>query len=93
MATGYEREPQVIELRALVQEQEYLDQDPQVSENVETPEADRNRRRKMPESSAQDREFEPPNSPRSRREIATTPIAPPVTGSRTRLQLQENPPV
>jgi hypothetical protein len=85
MANGYEREPQVIELRALVQEQEYLDQDPQVSENIETPEADRNRRRKMPNSSAQDPDYEPPNSARSRREKTTTPIAPPVTGSRTRL--------
>jgi len=61
--------------------------------NVETPDADRNRRRQMSDSSAQDPDYEPPNSPRSRRELATTPIAPPVTRSRARLQLQENPPV
>jgi len=76
-----------------VEEQEHLDQDPQVPENVETPDADRDRRRQMPDSSVQDPDYEPPNSPRSRRELATTPIAPPVTRSRARLQLQENPPV
>jgi len=75
-----------------MEEQQQLDQDPQVPENVETPDADRNRRQ-MPDSSAQDPDYDPPNSPRSRRELATTPIAPPVTSSRARLQLQENPPV
>jgi len=47
----------------------------------------------MPDSSAQDSGYEPPNSARSRRDLATTPIAPPVTRSRVRLQLQQNPPV
>jgi len=75
-----------------VEEQEQLDQDPQVPENVETPDADRNRRQ-MTYSSAQDPDYEPPDSPRSRRELATTPIAPPITWSHVRLQLQENPPV
>jgi len=89
IATGYERELQAIEMQALMQEQQ-LDQDPQVPANVETPDADRNRRRQMTDSSAQDPDYEPPNSPRSRRELA---IAPPVTRSRARLQLQENPPV
>jgi len=89
---GYEREPRVIETQALVEEQEQLDQDPQVSGNVETPEADRNRRRQMSESSAQDPDYEPPNSPRSRTELATTPIAPPVTRSHASLQLLENTP-
>jgi len=89
IATGFEREPQVIETQALVEEQERLDQDPQVPENVENPDADRDRRRQMPYPSAQDPDYEHPSSPRSRRELATTPIAPPVTRSRARLQLQK----
>jgi len=93
IATGYEREPRVIETQALMEEQQQLDQDPQVPANVETPDADRNRTRKMPDSLAQNPDYETPNSPRSRRELATTPIAPPVTRSRAKLQLQENPPV
>ena len=82
IATGYEREPLAIETQALREEQQQLDQDPQVPANVETPDADRNRRRQMPDSSAQDPDYEPPNSPRSRRELAKTPIALPVTRSR-----------
>ena len=92
IVTGYEREPQVVETQALGEEQQ-LDQDTQMPENVETPDTDGNRRRHMPDSSAQDPDYEPPNSPRSRRELATTPIAPPLTRSRARLQLQENPPL
>jgi len=64
-----------------------------VPENVVTPDADRNRGRQMPDSSVQDPDYELPNSPRSRRELSTTSIAPPVTGSRARVQLQENSPV
>jgi len=93
IATDYEREPRVIETQALVEEQEQLDQDPLVPENVETPDADRDKRRQMPDSSTQDPDYEPPDSPRSRRELATTPIAPPVTRKCARLQLQENSPV
>jgi len=80
-------------MQALVEEQLQLDQDPQVPENVETPDADKNRRRQTTGSSVRDPDYEPPNSPRSRRELATTPIAPPITRSHARLQLQENPPV
>ena len=65
-----------------MEEQEQLDQDPQVPENIEIPGADRSRKRQMPDSSAQDPDYEPQNSPHS-----------PVTRSRARLQLQENPPV
>jgi len=65
IATGFEHEPQVIETQALVKEQEQLDQDPQVPGNVETPDADRNGTRQMLDSSAQDPDYEPPNSPRS----------------------------
>ena len=93
IATGYEREPRVIETQALVEEQEQLDQDPQVPENIVTPDADRDRRRQKPDSSAQDPDYEPSNSPRSRTELATTSIAPPVTRSHARLQLQGNPTV
>ena len=69
-----------------------LDQNPQLPGNAETPISDINRSQR-PDSSVQDSDYEPPNSPRSRRELATTAIAPPVTRSRARLQLQENPPV
>jgi len=41
-------------------------------------------------TSIQDPDYEAGNSPLSRRELATTPIAPPVTRSRARLQMQEN---
>ena len=92
IATGYEREPQVVETQALGEERQQLDRDTQMPENVETPDIDGSRRH-MPDSSAQDPDYEPPNSPRSRRELATTPIAPPLTRSRARLQLQENPSV
>jgi len=92
IATGYEHEPQGVKTQALVEEQQQLDQDPQVPGNVETPYADKNRRQ-MPDSSVRDPDYEPPKSPRSRRELATTPIAPPITRSFARLQLEENPPV
>ena len=85
IATGDEHEPQVVETQALEEGQLQLDQDPEVPGNVETPGVDRNRRQ-TPDSSVQDPNYEPPNSPRSRRELA-----PPVTRSRARLQLQENP--
>jgi hypothetical protein len=93
IATSEEREPQVGEAHALEEERLQLDQDRQVHENVETPVADGDRSRRIPDSSVQDPDYEPSNSPRSRRQLTTTPIAPPVTISRARLQLQENPPV
>jgi hypothetical protein len=93
IVTSEEREPQVGEAHTLEEERLQLDQDPQVHENFETPVADGDRSRQIPDSSVQDPDYEPSNSPRSTRELATTPIAPPVTRSRARLQLQENPPV
>jgi hypothetical protein len=39
-------------------EEQQLDQDPQVPGNVKTPHADRKRRRKMPDSSVQDPDYE-----------------------------------
>jgi len=54
----------------------------QVPGNTGIPEADSCRRRQTPDSCVQD-----PNSPRSRRELATTPIAPPTTKSIARLLL------
>jgi len=93
IVTSEEREPQVGEAHALQEERLQLDQDPQVHENVETPVADGDKSRRIPDSSVQDPEYKPSNSPRSRRELPATPIAPPVTRSRARLQLQENPPV
>ena len=92
IVTSEEREPQVVEAQALDEERLQLDQDSQVHDNIGTPVADGDRRQ-IPDSSLQDPDYKPSNSPRSRRELATTPIAPPVTRSRARLQLQENPPV
>jgi hypothetical protein len=89
---GGEREPQIVETQALEEEQMKFDQDPQVPGNVESPIADRNRIQ-TPHSSVQDPDYEPPESQSFRRELATTPIAQPVTRSRARLQLQENPPM
>ena len=91
IVTGYEREPQVDERQALEEGQLQLDPNPQMPGNVETPDADNNRRRHTPDFSVQDPDYEHPNSPRSRTELATTSIAPPVTRSRARLQVQENP--
>jgi hypothetical protein len=88
IATGDERELRVVETQALEEEQLQLDQNPQMPGNVEILVADRYRRRQTPDSSAQDPDYEPPNSPHSRRQLATTPIAPPLTGSRARLQFQ-----
>ena len=62
--TGYEREPQADETQAVEEEQLQLDQDPQLPGNVETPDADNNRRQ-TPDSSIQDPNYEPVNSPRS----------------------------
>jgi len=88
--TGYERGPQVNEKEAMEEEQLQSDQDPQASRDVETPDADSNRRKQRPDPSIQNPDYEPGNSPRSKRELATTPIAPPMTRSRARLQMQEN---
>jgi hypothetical protein len=93
IVTSKEREPQVVEAQALEEERLQLDQDPQVHENVGTPVADGDRRRQIPDSSVQGPDYKPSNSPRSRRELALTPIAPTVNRSRARLQLQENAPV
>jgi hypothetical protein len=93
IVTSEERKPQVVEAQALEEEQLQLDQDPQVHENVGTPVAGGDRRRQIPDSSVQDPDYKPSNSPCSRKELATTPIAPPVTRSHARLQLQGTPPV
>jgi hypothetical protein len=77
----------------LEEEKMQLEQDPPVNENVGTPVADGVRRRQIPDFSLQDPDYKPSNSPHPRRELVTTPIALPVTRSRARLQLQENPPV
>jgi len=69
IVTSEEREPQVVEEHALEEERLQLDQDSQVHENVETLVADGDRRQ-IPDSSVQDPDFEPSNSPRSRRELA-----------------------
>jgi len=92
VATGDERDPQVVETQAWGEEQLQLVQDPQLPGNVETPAVDRNSKG-TPDSSVQDPDYERTISPRSRRELSSTRIATPVTKSRARLQLQENHPV
>jgi len=66
IVTSEEREPQVVEAHALEEERLQLDQDPHVHENVETPVADGDRRRQISDSSVQDPDYKPSNSPRSR---------------------------
>ena len=60
ITTGYERKPQVIEKRSSGEEQEQLDQEPQVLEHVETPGTYKNGRRQMPDSLVLDPDYEPP---------------------------------
>jgi len=78
--TGDEREPQVVEMQALEEEQLQLDQVPQVPENAETPVADSNRRQKclIPLYRIQ---IMNPQILHVPEELATTPIAPPITRS------------
>jgi hypothetical protein len=66
IVTSEEREPQVGEAHALEEERLQLDQDRQVHGNIETPVADGNRSRQIPDSSVQDPDYEPSNSPCSR---------------------------
>lgn len=91
LATGDEREPQNVELQAMQEDTLQLDQNPQIPGNFETTVVDRNMRRQTPDSSVQDPDYKASNSLNSRRKLAATPIAPPVTRNRARLQLDENP--
>ena len=93
IAISDEREPQIFGMQVVQEERPQLERDSPASGYSETPDADRDGRRQPPDSSVQDPDYEPSNSPRSRRELATTPIAPPITRSRARLQLQEDPTV
>jgi hypothetical protein len=93
IATSYERLPQVVETHVSWEERTQIDQNTQSPRNAETPAVDSKSRRQPPDSSVQDPDYVPPSSPHSRRELATTPIASPVTRNRARLQLQENIPV
>jgi transposase InsO family protein len=90
IAISDEREPRVVGTQASQEERQQLERDSPAPGYTETPDADRDRRRQPPDSSVQDPDYEPSSSPRSRRELATTPIAPPITRSRARLQLQED---
>ena len=83
------REPQIDGTQVVQEERSQLERDFPASGRRETPDADREGRRQPPDSSVQDPDYET-SSPRSRRELATTPIAPPITRSRARLQLQED---
>jgi hypothetical protein len=91
VATGDEGKPQNVEPQAMQEDPLQSDQNPQILGNSETPFVDRNMRRQTPNSSVQDPDHKNSNSLHSRRKLAATPIAPPVTRSRAKLQLQENP--
>jgi hypothetical protein len=91
LATGDERETQNVELQAMQEDTLQLDQNPQIPGNFETTVVDRNMRRPTPDSSVQDPDYKASNSLNSRRNLAATPIAPPVTRNRARLQLDEKP--
>lgn len=83
----------VIQSRPMVtsDEPQAVEEEPlQLGQMIETPVVDRNVGRQTPDSSMQDPDFIPSDSPHTRRELEATPIAPPVTRSRARLQLQEN---
>ena len=87
------REPRIDGSQVVQEERSQLERDSPASGCSETPDADREGRRQPPDSSVQNPDYEPSSSPRSRRELATTPIAPPITRTRARLQLQEDPTV
>jgi hypothetical protein len=87
MVNSEERDPRVDEPQTEEEEPLQLDQ------IAETPFVGRNMGRRTPDSSVQDPDFALSNFPHTRRELAATPIAPPVTRSRAILQLQENLPV
>lgn len=91
IATGDKREPQNVEPQAMQEDPLQLDQNPQIPGNFETPVAYRSMRRQTPDSSVQDPDYKSSNSLHSRRKLAATLIALPVTRSRARLQLQESP--
>jgi hypothetical protein len=86
IATEKEPEPRVAE-----EGQIQVGQKPKSPEMVEPP-AEEGNRRQVPDSSVRDPDYVPPHSPHSRRKLARTPIAPPITRSRARLQMQDNPP-
>jgi hypothetical protein len=88
IAISGECEPQVVETKALQEERLQLDQDSRTPGYVGTPDTDKSRRQ-PPDSSGLDPKYEPLSFPRSRRELATTPTAPPVTRNRASLQLEE----
>jgi hypothetical protein len=87
MVNSEERDPRVDEPQTVEEEPLQLDQ------IAETAGVGRNMGRRTPDSSVQDPDFAPSNSPHARRELAATPIAPRATRSRAKLQLQENLPV
>ena len=91
IATGDEREPQNVEPQAMQEDPLHSDQNPQIPGNFEPPVVDRNMRRQTPDSSVQDPDYKTSNSLHARRKLAANSVAPPITRSRARLQLQENP--
>jgi hypothetical protein len=90
-ATGDEREPQNVEPEAMQEDPLQSDQNSQILGNFETPFVYGNIRRQTPNSSVRDPDYKTSNSLHSRRKLEATPIAPPLTRNRARLQVQENP--
>jgi len=87
IVTGEERKPLNVEPQAMQEDPLQLDQNLEMPGNFETPDVYRSMRRQTPDSSVQDPDYKLSNSLHSRRKLAATPIAPPVTRSRARLQL------
>jgi hypothetical protein len=71
-----EGEPQT----GAAEEPRRVERSPRSPGDAETPD--------VTDSARRDPDYQPSRSPRSRRELDSTPIAPPVTRSRARLQLQ-----
>jgi hypothetical protein len=61
-------------------------QSPIPAAGADTPSVDRERPNRYPDSTLRDPNYTPSRSPQSRRELAATPHASPVTRSRARLQ-------
>jgi hypothetical protein len=83
-----EKEP---EPRVAVEGQIQVGEKPKSPEMVENP-AEEGNSWGLPDSSLWDPDYVPPRSPHSRRELATTHTAPPITRRRASLLMQDNPP-
>jgi hypothetical protein len=79
-------EPQVANERVEQIEPDLGQQTPPRPESLTTPVPTRTPPRESVDSTRQDPSYVPPDSPRTRRELQTTPHGPPITRSRARMQ-------